>query len=226
METRGTYSVESMFMLRRLFSLCMVLGILFSCGPEEKKHRSDGRISGRDYEMLNGQNEEGANGYYLSGNGIRALFIEPIVEDSRVSRNFKLDFDLRHKESVTFVAFSDDALGNGVNVVFKRVGNSLYTHVECGRFKTSHTVTELEDRSEFARVSVYVDIQNNLDSTRVLVWPDFLKSHTHPDFTVSGAIFDSRNFPFDGRGDGTHMGVKLEGATFHAVEVSHSRLQL
>ena len=157
----------------------------------------------------------------VSGTGsiLFANKLDAIGEDT----SHALSFTLKEAGSLTFVAYADPSLGQGLEFVFTREGRTLKGLVR----KSGDSVSVLDFSSELSNINasrvinLQIDVHNGEAPAHILVW-DGLETN----FVEDSALLNTEETDASpGNGAGLRRGIILKDATLLKAFATEEKFQ-
>lgn len=204
----GSFKLRLSIILSTLFTL--------SCSDEksESAQEASGRIGETEFVLKDSPNLS-FDGASLTGTG--SAIAKLPADELAGERNFKMSFTLNDGGSVELIAFSNNALTEGVGVKFTRSANALKVELN-EKEETLDISSAFSELSGESTVSIHFDVHNGETPAHVIGWTT---STDNPD--GSNSKFDSERDEdtfgaFAGKGAGTFWGLKLNAAKVTEAE--------
>jgi hypothetical protein len=152
-----------------------------------------------------------------TGSFVFANKLDAIGEDT----SHALSFTLKDGGSLTFVAYADPSLGQGLEFVFTREGRALKSFVR----KAGDDATALDFSAELANINagrvinLQIDVHDGESPAHLVVW-DGLEADFHEDNALLNTEETGRS---PGNGEGQRRGVILKDATLLKASASEAK---
>lgn len=137
------------------------------------------------------------------------------------STSHALSFTLKEGGSLTFVAYADPSLGQGLEFVFTREGRALKSFVRTAGDNASALdfSAELANINASRVINLQIDVHNGESPAHLVIW-DGLEDHFHEDNALLNTE-ETRGSP--GNGVGLRRGVVLKDATLLKAIASEAK---
>ncbi|MCA2961689.1 MAG: hypothetical protein IOD12_15680 [Silvanigrellales bacterium] len=152
-----------------------------------------------------------------TGSFVFANKLDAIGEDT----SHALSFTLKEGGSLTFVAYADPSLGQGLEFVFTREGRALKSFVR----KAGDDASALDFSAELSNVNasrvinLQIDVHDGESPAHLIVW-DGLEGDFHDD---NALLNTEETGGSPGNGEGLRRGVVLKDATLLKAVVSKAK---
>lgn len=203
----------------------LVISFLMACGgganPDKEQARKSQNFSGLPIDITSGDVSLSPDGV-IQGTG-SVLFLESLGE-VKSGKSFRLEFTLEPGGSLSFLSYASKDLGQGYEILFRRVETRSLGVQLIAEGQTKGTLDRFASTYSDVPISIQVDVHNNETPAHVIMW-DALATNS---FTSLNALvnteddFESEGSP--GNGYGNHFGLKLNKARVTKILVEASKL--